>query len=100
MFCTIREDSENRQRHLVVFGNGHDRVLSRFRHLIVSATPQQAAGQVFSNATPLFEKEWHLLFAAGAEDFPDPLNTHRSRMRTGFAADNDPVNSAQINISQ
>lgn len=43
---------------------------------------------MLSDAAPLLEKERHLFFAAGPENFSHPLNVHWSRVRAGLSYQN------------
>jgi len=55
---------------------------------------------VLSHSSPLLEEERHLLQAALAADTDDPFLTHRARVRTAFAADDDPVDADKIQCSE
>jgi hypothetical protein len=48
----------------------------------------------------LFEEKWNFLFSALTEDFSNPLDVHRARMRTRLAADNHPLNIPQVDASE
>ena len=66
------------------------------RKLIVGAAVERAAGLVLACAAPLLEEEGHPLRAALTTDVDDPISKHRSRVRAALSADDDPVDSAQV----
>src|SRR5438094_5836848 len=65
-------------------------------HIVVSLAVEAPASDVLPNSAPLFEEKWDALFAARAKNLAYPLDFHRPRTPSGFAADNYPVNIDQI----
>lgn len=52
---------------------------------------EDSAGEVFSDAAPLFEEEWDVgCSALGVERF-DPVGVHESGFGPGLATDDDPI---------
>src|SRR5262245_51031804 len=51
---------------------------------------------MFADSTPLFEKEGNLEFLTLFPYLSHPRDIHRPRMWSAFAANNDPVDSVQI----
>jgi hypothetical protein len=51
---------------------------------------------VFPCAAPLLEEKCHPLFAALTTDVDDPVSKHGPGVRAALAADDHPVDSAQI----
>lgn len=69
------------------------------RHVVVRAAIEFAARLALAHTAPLLEEEPHLGAPALIADRSDPLPSHRSRAGTALAADNDPVDVAQVDAS-
>jgi hypothetical protein len=66
------------------------------RHLIERAAAIVPAGALFANAAPLLEEKRRSCLATCGLNLRDPLFRHRSRTRAALAADDCPVDAAQI----
>jgi hypothetical protein len=51
---------------------------------------------MFLDPTPLLEEERGVISATDAEYSPDPFDSHRTRARAAFSADDHPVDAFQI----
>ena len=47
----------------------------------------------------MFEEEWNIGIKALIADVANPLVHHRSRTRTAFAADDDPMDAVEIEVA-
>ena len=70
------------------------------RKLIVGAAVERPAGLVLACAAPLLEEEGHPLRATLATDVDDPVSKHRPRAGAALAADDHPVDAAEVEWSQ
>lgn len=66
------------------------------RKFIVRPAVERPTGFVLSCATPLLEEEGHPLCSALTTDVNDPISKHRTRVWAALAADDDPVDLAQV----
>src|SRR5271163_176885 len=70
------------------------------RNVVVGAALQMAAGLVLSHPTPLLEEERDAGSLALHEDREHPLLFHRARTMTAFAANDHPIDCAQVNLAE
>lgn len=70
------------------------------RHGIVTTAVELTAVFRFPHAAPLLEEERDLRGPTLVAQLDHPLPLHRARAGAAFAADNDPVDSRQINVTQ
>jgi hypothetical protein len=70
--------------------------LQMYGQFIESSVFELSARQVFTRATPLFEKERRSEGAAGALNLLNPLRAHRACARTAFSSYNRPMDAGQI----
>ncbi len=70
------------------------------RHLIPGAAIEAATGFFLVDSAPLFEKEGDLGLHTLVANVRHPLRVERARTRAGFAADNSPMNSFQVQVMQ
>src|SRR5215831_20797856 len=70
-----------------------NRECGTYRIFLPGPTIKQTASSALVDATPLFEKERHVLILAGSPDILDPLTCHRARSWTTFATDDGPMDA-------
>ena len=68
------------------------------RHLVPCATLEYSSGFLFVYAAPLFEEEGDVGRETLIADVGRPFGFHRSCFRAGFAADDDPVDTIEVNV--
>ena len=69
-------------------------------YLVPGAAVQDAARTTLHRTVPLLEEEWHAGAQALIKDLADPVRIHWSRARTGFPADDHPIDAAEIQLRE
>lgn len=85
---------------LSTLGGGGHRVLRCAGVLVVSTSVELTPGRGLSGATPLLEEEWDALDLALGPDGANPRSPDWPGAVTTLAADDDPVDSLQIDLAQ
>ena len=67
-------------------------------HLAVSTAIEFPPGKVFPGAAPLLEEERDFRRAALTVDVFDPFLAHGPRLRTGFAANDHPMDTGEFEL--
>jgi len=68
--------------------------------LIVRAAVKAAAGLVLTSATPLLEEERYPLCATLTTNVDNPRSKHRSCVWAALAADDDPVDGMEVDLTK
>lgn len=82
------------------FFRRHNGAVYAIRKFVVGFALEAPAGFGFADAAPLFEEEGYFVFAALIAEGEDPVFLHRAGTGAAFAADDHPVDVAEIEFAE